>query len=132
MGFLKNHKKTSAQPGLHAENAKPQILQQTEGEKVELLYVGIQHSFPHSLSRGLRKRQETHPRAGGKRKHSEGSQVCQILAGTGFAGRKSPTSRRRRRRSRDNSLSHPCPVTGEVNQAQAGESLVFLVFCKSA
>lgn len=35
-------------------------------------------------------------------------------------------------REGDDSLSQPCPVTGEVSSQEPGESLVFLMFCKSA
>lgn len=38
MGFLKNRKKTSTQPVLHAENAKTRILQQTEGKTSQHLW----------------------------------------------------------------------------------------------
>lgn len=53
MGFLRNHKKISTQPLLHAENAKIQIHLQTEG-KTSQVDVGIEHSSSHGFSRGLR------------------------------------------------------------------------------
>lgn len=40
MGFLKNRKKTFTQPVLHAENAKTQTLQQTEGKTSQVNICG--------------------------------------------------------------------------------------------
>lgn len=91
MGFLRNHKKISTQPLLDAENAKIQIHLQTETSQMDL---GIPHSFSHGFSRGLRNWPEADPRAGGN-----GGKGGLSSRGGELAGRKSPTSRRRRRLS---------------------------------
>lgn len=64
MGSLRNHKKTSTQPLLHAENAKIQIHLQIERETSQM-DLGIQHSSSHGFSGGLRNWPEADPRAGG-------------------------------------------------------------------
>lgn len=63
MGFLRNHKKISTQPLLHAENAKIQIHLQTERETSQV-DLGIQHSSSCGFFWGLRNRPEADSRAG--------------------------------------------------------------------